>query len=46
MQERAGKAQGQILAWTEEVVEMKKAEVESILNELEDAVVPFGEENE
>jgi predicted PilT family ATPase len=46
LQERAGKAQGQILAWTEEVVEMKKAEVESILNELENAVVPFGEENE
>lgn len=46
LQERAGKAQGQILAWTEEVVEMKKAEIESILNELEDAVVPFGEENE
>lgn len=46
LNERAGKAQGQILTWTPEVVEMKKAEVESILKELEEAVAPFGEANE
>lgn len=45
LKERAGKAQGQILTWTPEVVETKKAEVESILKELEDAVAPYGEAN-
>lgn len=41
LKERANKAQGQILAWTPEVVEMKKATVDEILQELENAVVPF-----
>ncbi len=41
LKERANKAQGQILAWTPEVVEMKKATVDEILRELENAVVPY-----
>lgn len=45
LKERAGKAQGKILAWTPEVVEMKKANVDEILQELEDAAAPFGKEN-
>jgi len=45
LKERANKAQSQILAWTPEVVEMKKANVEEILNELEDAITPYQKEN-
>ena len=45
LKERAGKAQSQILAWTPEVVEMKKANVDEILQVLEDAVVPYGKDN-
>lgn len=41
LKERAGKAQGQILAWTPQVVEMKKASVDEILQELETAVAPY-----
>ena len=46
LKERAGRAKGQILTWTPEVVEMKKTEVESILKELEDAVAPYSEAKE
>jgi hypothetical protein len=45
LKERAGKAQGQILAWTPEVVETKKAGVDEILQELEDAVARYGKAN-
>jgi hypothetical protein len=45
LKERANKAQGQILAWTPEVVEMKKANVDEILRELEDAATPYQKEN-
>ena len=45
LRERAGKAQGQILAWTQEVVETKKAQVDEILHELECAVSPYKKEN-
>ena len=45
LKERANKAQSQILAWTQEVVEMKKANVAEILKELEDAVTPYQKEN-
>lgn len=45
LKERANKAQGQILAWTPEVVEMKKATVDEILQELENAVVPYEKDN-
>lgn len=41
LKERASKAQGQILAWTPEVVEMKKSSVDEILKELEDAAAPY-----
>ena len=34
LKERAGKAEGQIQAWTEEVVENKKAEVDEFWTEL------------
>ena len=45
LKERANKAQGQILAWTPKVVEMKKAHVDEILQELEDAVAPYRKED-
>jgi len=41
LKERANKAHGQILAWTPEVVETKKANVAEILKELEVAVTPY-----
>ena len=45
LKERAGKAQSQILAWTPEVVETKKAGVDEILRELEEAVAPYKKED-
>lgn len=45
LKERAGKAQGKILAWTQEVVEIKKANVDEVLQELENAVAPYRKEN-
>jgi len=45
LKERAGKAQCRILAWTPDVVEMKKADVDKILQELEDAVAPYSKDN-
>ena len=42
LKERAGKAQSRILAWTPDVVEKKKLSVDEILQELEDAITPFG----
>jgi hypothetical protein len=45
LKERAGKAQGKILAWTQEVVEKKKTKVDEVLQELEHAVAPYRKEN-
>lgn len=45
LKERAGKAQGKILAWTQEVVEKKKTNVDEVLQELEHAVAPYRKEN-
>jgi hypothetical protein len=42
LKERAGKAENKILQWTDEVVEIKKANVDAILQELEEAVKPYG----
>ena len=41
LRERAGKAQNQILAWTPEVVEKKKTDVDELLQALEAAVTPY-----
>jgi len=46
LKERASKAQGHILDWTPEVVIAKKAEVDGILRELEEAVTPFAKVDE
>ena len=45
LRERAGKATNQILAWTPEVVEKKKLDVDEILKTLEEAVQPYQESN-
>lgn len=45
LKERAGKAQNQILHWKPEVVEMTKADVVGILQELEEAVAPYQKED-
>jgi hypothetical protein len=42
VKERAGKAENKIVQWTEEVVELKKAHVDAILQELEEAVRLYG----
>ena len=41
LRERAGKAQNKILAWSAEVVEKKKLNVDEILKTLEEAVDPY-----
>jgi hypothetical protein len=41
LRERAGKAQSTILAWSPDVVEKKKSEVDDILQTLEQAVMPY-----
>lgn len=41
LKERAGKAQNQILTWTPEVVEKKKADVDEILQTLEVELTPY-----
>lgn len=41
LNERAGEADDQISTWSVEVVETKTAEVDIILKELEDAVIPY-----
>lgn len=41
LKERAGKAENKILQWTQEVVEIKKDNVDAILEELEEAVKPY-----
>ena len=41
LRERAGKAQNKILAWSADVVERKKLDVDEILKTLEEAVVPY-----
>jgi hypothetical protein len=41
LRERAGKAQNKILAWSADVVEKKKLDVDEILKTLEEAVVPY-----
>ncbi len=46
LRERAGKAQNKILAWSADVVEKKKLDVDEILKTLEEAVVPYQEVNE
>lgn len=45
LQERAGKAEGKILDWTEEVVQTKKESVDELLAELETATEPYRESN-
>lgn len=44
LKERLGKADSQIVAWTAEVVETKKAEVDSILEELQSSAAPYAGE--
>jgi hypothetical protein len=41
LRERAGKAKNKILAWSADVVEKKKLDVDEILQTLEKAVVPY-----
>jgi hypothetical protein len=45
LKERLGKAEGQIVTWTDEVVESKKESVDEILKELEAATEPYREAN-
>jgi hypothetical protein len=45
LKERSHQAQGKILEWTPEVVEMKKANVDKILHELENSVAPYRKED-
>jgi hypothetical protein len=45
LRERMGKAQGRIVTWTEAVVESKKAVVDEVLKDLEDAVAPYRKAN-
>jgi|GEM_PF-526252 len=43
LKERSGKAAGQIMNWTDDVVESSKADVDSLLAELEDAAMSYTE---
>jgi len=45
LRERSGKAEGQILTWTDEVVETKKSNLDAILKDLEAATEPYREAN-
>ena len=43
LKERSGKAAGQIMNWTDDVVESSKADVDSLLADLEDAAMSYTE---
>lgn len=43
LNERSGKAVGKIMSWTDAVVENSKAEVDSLLADLENAAIPYTE---